>query len=60
MSRLHLASPTVLLLFGLLVGPARAGEEPSPGPEWHRTWAKAKAEALETGRPIFAYFTKKH
>ena len=52
----------LLVLGTLLVGPAGldAGETPSPGPPWRSDWREAKQEALREGRPIFAYFTKKH
>ncbi len=53
-----------LLLVGLLlawvVPPATAGEALPPGPPWKTDWLAAKREAITTGRPIFAYFTKKH
>ena len=55
------AFAALLLLLLLLLAPAaRAGEVPSPGPTWKTAWLDAKREALVTGRPIFAYFTKKH
>ena len=49
-----------LLLLPLLSAAARAGETLPPGPPWKTDWIAAKQEALSTGRPIFAYFTKKH
>ena len=59
-----LRTSLVLLLIGgtlaLQAPEARPGEEPSPGPPWHADWASVKAEAIQSGRPIFAYFTKKH
>ncbi len=39
---------------------AWAGETLPPGPPWKTDWLDAKKEAISTGRPIFAYFTKKH
>lgn len=48
------------LLLPLLTPAARAGETPPPGPPWKTEWLAAKQEAITTGRPIFAYFTKKH
>ena len=36
------------------------GEALPPGPSWTTSWMEAKETALATGRPIFAYFTKKH
>lgn len=35
-----------------------AGEKEPPGPPWTRDFMKAQAEALNTGKPIFMYFTK--
>jgi hypothetical protein len=43
-----------------LAAPAFAGEELPPGPPWQEDWRTAKRDAMRTGRPIFAYFTKKH
>lgn len=34
------------------------GDEPPPGPPWQLSYRAARREALRTGRPIFAYFTK--
>lgn len=50
----------LVLLACAVVPAARAGEELPAGPPWKTTWLEAKQEALATGRPIFAYFTKKH
>ena len=50
----------VLLLGAVAPRTAFAGEALPPGPPWHQAWRAAKAEALRTGRPIFAYFTKRH
>jgi hypothetical protein len=49
-----------LVVLPLLLSAARAGEALPPGPPWKTDWIAAKQEALSTGRPIFAYFTKKH
>ena len=49
-----------LLLLPLARPAAHAGETLPPGPPWKTDWIEAKQEALSTGRPIFAYFTKKH
>jgi len=57
-------SRRTLLLAALLIGagiPAvEAGEALPPGPPWKTDWLSARREAVATGRPIFAYFTKKH
>ena len=47
----------VLVVVGAV---ASAGETPSAGPPWVDGWVAAKRAALARGRPIFAYFTKKH
>ncbi len=52
------ALPALALL--VFLAPASAEETPPEGPPWHATWVGAKREALRTGRPIFAYFTKHH
>ena len=49
-----------LMLLPLLPTAAWAGETLPPGPPWKTDWIAAKQEAISTGRPIFAYFTKKH
>lgn len=49
-----------LALLPILFVAAHAGETLPPGPPWTTDWLVAKQEALSTGRPIFAYFTKKH
>ena len=49
-----------LALLPLLLSAATAGETLPPGPPWKTDWLMAKQEAISTGRPIFAYFTKKH
>ena len=49
-----------LLLLPLLAPAGLAGETQPPGPPWTTSWLAAKETALATGRPIFAYFTKKH
>ncbi len=50
------AVPVILLLAGVPAA-LRAGDPP-PGPPWLMTWPEARAAAIETGRPIFIYFTK--
>ena len=52
--------PLVLLLLPVLHPAVHAGETLPPGPPWKTDWIAAKQEAISTGRPIFAYFTKKH
>jgi len=48
------------LLAALLLSPfAFAGSETPPqGPPWKRDLLEAHKEALETGTPLFVYFTK--
>ena len=53
-------TPKAILHAGALVPAVRAGETQPPGPPWVTNWLEAKETALATGRPIFAYFTKKH
>ena len=55
-----LASAFVFVVLVFVPAPAAAGEALPPGPPWKTDWLDAKAEAIRTGRPIFAYFTKKH
>jgi hypothetical protein len=33
-------------------------ETPPPGPPWKRDFYEAQREALQSGRPLFLYFTK--
>jgi hypothetical protein len=33
-------------------------ETPPPGPPWKRDFYKAQREALQSGKPLFLYFTK--
>ena len=48
----------LLTLLGLLAVAHAGSETPPPGPPWQRDLAKARAEALTRGKPIFLYFTK--
>ena len=60
-SGLFLAALFLTGLFPAVQVPtATAGEALPPGPPWKTDWIAAKQEAISTGRPIFAYFTKKH
>ena len=47
-------------VLGLLAAasPAGAGETLPKGPPWHRDYVDAHKQAVEQGKPIFAYFTK--
>jgi len=49
-----------LVLAVLLTGQvAHAGSETPPqGPPWQRDFVAAQKEALESGKPLFLYFTK--
>jgi hypothetical protein len=49
---------SLLAAAALLPLPLPAGDEPPPGPPWLRTYAAAKAAALQQGQPVFVYFTK--
>ena len=60
----RMATPHALLLLaaatlgGAWDGRAALGDDPPPGMAWIRTYAEAKREALQKGRPVFVYFTK--
>ncbi len=48
----------LVLLLGAATTAFAGSETPPEGPPWQRDLLSAQKEALESGKPIFLYFTK--